>query len=120
VPGVSWTLEVPANSVVVVAADGGIETSSAASTGFSIIDMALAVDGSFPLNPPFKRVIAANTTGLVQVIANWSFTQALTLPPGVHTLQVFTRGAGSGTSAIVSGDSSSVLQVKMTVTVLNQ
>src|SRR5437870_2529193 len=43
-PGLSQTVNVPANSVVYISTDGGVITSSANATGFSIVDVAVFVD----------------------------------------------------------------------------
>ncbi len=45
VPGLSLTVSVPANSNVIVAADGGVVVDSSLATAFSVADVTLAVDG---------------------------------------------------------------------------
>jgi hypothetical protein len=109
---------VPASSVTYIATDGGLATSSTALTGFSIVDVAIFIDGAMPPNAAFRRVLAANTTGLVNIIANWSFSLAVNLSPGSHTIEVRAALAQAGASATVSGDNNSALQGELTVTTL--
>jgi hypothetical protein len=120
-PGLSQSLTVPSNAVVNVSADGGVETTSNATTGYSVVDVALAIDGVLTADGGYKRITAANTTGLVQMFAYFGMSQAISLTPGAHTIKVVAAGTGGGSSsALVSGDSNSVLQGELTVTILKK
>jgi hypothetical protein len=120
-PGLSQSVTVPSNAVVQVSADGGIETASAAANGSSVVDVALAIDGALPANGAYKRIVAANTTGIVTMIASFDMSQAIPLAPGPHTIKLVAAGAGgTGSSAQVSGDTTSVLQGELTVTILKK
>lgn len=121
IPGLSQTLNVPANSVVLICADGGVQTSSQGSaSGVSRVDIALFIDGVQHVGGAYKRVTAANTGGVQSNnIANWEFTVATTLPAGSHTFHVGVAFNG-GVTAVVSGGNGSVLQSALTVVILKQ
>ncbi len=120
-PGVSMTVNVPASGVVIVSSDGGFQVSSSSATAYSLVNIALFVDGSLPANAPFQRVIGMNTASLTNQFAYWSFSTALSLSPGPHSIMVGAAGTQSASvPAIVGGDGNSVIQARMTVTVLNQ
>jgi hypothetical protein len=66
-----------------------------------------------------RRVVAANTTGLAQVIANWSFGRAYNLSAGNHTFDIKAVYVSPGAStANVSSGSAPQLQGVLTVTVI--
>ncbi|CAN5914136.1 hypothetical protein BH11MYX2_BH11MYX2_20180 [soil metagenome] len=120
VPGLTTTVTVPASSVVYFATDGGISTSSTAATGYSGVDIVLMVDGTLLTAGGYRRIFAANTTGLTSNIANWSLSAAIpNLTAGAHTFAVKAYWI-QGSSAIVGGDSASVNQPSMSVLVLKQ
>jgi hypothetical protein len=121
VPGLSVTISVPANAFVLINSTGGIQTSSAVSTGFSSIDVALGVDGLLPTNGSHHRVIAANTAGVPNNIVYWSLSTLAPLTQGNHTIAVFAKNNGGGSSAAtVSGDSNSIFQGTLNVAILKQ
>lgn len=121
IPGLTTTVNVPANSVVLISTDGGIATTSTAATGFSIVDVVVRIDGNALLNGGYRRVIAANTTGLTAVFAPWAMTATTVLAQGSHTIQVFAVGnAGASAAATVSGDGNSVNQGELSVVILKQ
>jgi hypothetical protein len=121
IPGLSQTLTVPSGSFVFIATDGGAQTTSSATTGFSATDIALSVDGNIVSDGGYKRLVMANTPGFVGAFAYWSLTKALPLTPGSHTIKVIAGGVGGGGSnAIVSGDRNSVLQGELDVLLLKQ
>jgi hypothetical protein len=117
VPGASATITVPTNAVVFVTADGGIQTSSTSTSGFSTVDIGLHVDGAVPPNGGFKRIIAANTGGLTAMLAPWSVSLVTTLAAGTHTFAIRSR-YNAGSTATVGGDNQSVNQISIAVTVL--
>jgi hypothetical protein len=86
-----------------------------------VVDVALAIDGALTANGSYKRIVAANTTGIVQMFAYFDMSQAIPLAPGAHTIKLVAAGTGgSSSSALVSGDSNSVLQGELTVTILKK
>ena len=59
-PGLSLSITVPANAVVLISSDGGIQ--AAVSGSYAVIDAAIVVDGSLLLNGGYQRfTCAANT-----------------------------------------------------------
>jgi hypothetical protein len=120
VPGLTTTIDVPAASVVMIATDGGVATTSTAATGFSQVDIVVLIDGALPPNGGYKRVIAANTTGITGVFAPWSMSVVVTLAAGSHTIEVQAGGTAQGANATVSGDVNSVNQGSLSVLVLKQ
>jgi hypothetical protein len=112
---------VPSNAVLKVSVDGGLQTESTANNGVSVVDVALVIDGVVAANGGYKRIVAANTTGIVTMISNFDMSQAIPLTPGAHTNKVAAKGNGGASSpALVSGDSTSVLQGELTVTIVKK
>lgn len=121
IPGLVTTLNIPASSVVVISTDGGVATTSPDATGFSAVDVVIRIDGAALLNGGYRRVIAANTTGLVGVYAPWAMTVTRSLPAGSHTIQVVAIGSGDNSApATVSGDGNSVNQGELSVVILKK
>jgi hypothetical protein len=115
-PGLSQTITVPENSTLYIATDGGGFTTSSLTTGFSIFDVAVFIDNVPVLNGFVRRIVCANTTGLVNVVCNWSFGGAIALSPGTHTIAVVGHLVpGSTVPATASGDGNNVLQGTLTV-----
>lgn len=121
VPGLSQTVNVPANTVVVLSSDGAAQVQSSVATGFGVVDIVLTIDGNAAPNGGFRRLVIANSTGITNMQETWSMSLATTVAPGSHTFAVETRGVGGAASNVtVSGDSNSVLQGQLTVSVINQ
>jgi hypothetical protein len=120
IPGLSQTFLVPADSVLYISTDGGVQTTSLATSGVSVVDIAVFVDGVQLPAGAIKRVVVANTGGMVATVANWSFALPVDLAPGNHTVDVRARFTGGNASAVVSGDSNSVLQGKVNIVVIKQ
>ena len=110
----------PASSVVYIASDGGVQTTSALATGVSVVDAFLVVDGAIVANGGYQRSVAANTGGITNTIAPWSMSQVLTLSAGSHTISVRTTGvnAAGAVDATVSGNNASVNQGTISAIVL--
>lgn len=121
IPGLTQTITIPSNCEVYVHTDGGIQC-TATGSAYSIVDVAIFVDGTVSSQAGVRRVVAANTTGLAQVIENWSMGKTYTLTPGSHTFAVKTlypTGTGASTANVSSG-SAPQLQGVLTVTILNK
>jgi hypothetical protein len=119
IPGLTTTIVVPAGSVVLLTTEGAIQTSSMTATGFSAVDVFLAVDGVIVANGGYQRVVAANTTGLGSMITAWSLSQVVTVTAGSHTFPVYAFGiGGGGSNATVSGNNTSPLQGTLNVVIL--
>jgi len=123
IPGMSTSVNVPANSVVIVEADGVIAPDTTVpSNAVSEVLFVLVVDGSFLTNGGFRIVTASNSAftggGLP---SNWSLLESMSLSPGLHTIAVEVQNACLGCSGtLVGGVSGSGRQSEMTVTILNQ
>jgi hypothetical protein len=122
VPGLTQTITVSSNSVVYISTQGGVICNSIATTGFSVVDIAISIDGSSPntISYGINRLFAVNTSTVVSVIENWSIGRTVSLSPGSHTISVSTRLGSGNVAAIVSGDASSVLQGQLTVIILKK
>jgi len=124
IPGLTQTVTVPANSIVLVSTNGGAATNSTATTGFSAVQVAVFVDGARTggLQGLDQELIMANTTGLVQMMGNWSMEGVLPpmAPGSTHTIQVAAAGLGigGGSTATVGGSNTGLLQPELTVTIL--
>lgn len=119
IPGLTQTVVVPTNCVVFVTTDGGITTQSTTSTGYSIIQVFLQIDGVSPAAGGYAYVTVLNSAGLTGAAGQWSLSQAITLSAGSHTLAVYASNVG-GSAATVSGNSTSALQGELTVLFLNK
>lgn len=121
IPGLTTTVNVPANSVVHVHTDGGVQSTGATSTTYSVVDVILYVDGVATTTGGQRRVAIANTSSLAQLIGNWSFDHTYTLAPGAHTFEVKAVGGVAGSSnANVSSGSAPQLRGVLSVQILNQ
>jgi collagen triple helix repeat protein len=119
-PGMSTTINVPSGALVVLHSDGGIQTTSGSTTGFTVIDVAFAIDGVLLPNGGYKRVIAANNPSFVNTLASWGMSAVTTVAPGSHTFSILAMGAGGNANATVSGDGASVNQGALSVVLVKQ
>jgi hypothetical protein len=123
VPGLVQTMLVPSDSVVYIATDGGLQTNSLSTTGFSIVDIFVTIDGQRASHALYRRIMCANTGGIVNVICGWSLSGALSLSQGTHTISVQAAGPSFTTdmaTATVGGGTNTVLQGALTVIVLKK
>src|SRR5262249_3214725 len=117
VPGLALTVTLPANSLLYLATDGGVQ--SASTTSSSVVDVIITVDGTLTPAGAYRRVSVppATTTGY----AIWGLLLALPLAAGTHTIDVRVASvAGVTIGARVSGDSTTVLQGELTALVLKK
>ena len=118
VPGLTLSVNVPAGAKLHIDTSGGIQC-TATGTAYSAVDLAIFIDGS--ITTAQRRVVAANTTGVAQIVANWSFGRNMLLAPGSHTIEVRAAGGDAGMAiANVSSAGSPQLQGVLTVTTLKQ
>ena len=118
VPGLSTTVNVPADARVRIDTNGGIQCTQAGAA-YAAADLAIVIDGV--VSDAQRRVVAANTDALGQMIANWSFGRTFTLGAGSHQIEVRAIGGIPGTVvANVSSGSTPQLQGVLTVTVLKR
>ncbi|MBK7667167.1 MAG: hypothetical protein IPJ32_07290 [Sphingobacteriaceae bacterium] len=116
IPGLSQVVNVPAGYKAYVSTDGGIQC-TATGNAFSVVDVTLFVDGSPSSQAGSRRIVAANTTGLAQMITNWSMAKTYILSAGNHTFDVRVASAG-GSSSVANVSSSSAPQLQGVLTVM--
>src|SRR5207253_1189456 len=112
--GFPVNVTVPANSVLSISTDGGVQTTSTLTAGFSVVDVGIAVDGLLPGSATVRRLEISNTTSLTQQFENWSMSRAVSLSAGSHTIGVC-AALVSGSPATAGGSASSVLQAQLTI-----
>ncbi|HET6992206.1 MAG TPA: hypothetical protein VFJ43_12815, partial [Bacteroidia bacterium] len=119
IPGLTQTITVPANCKVIVSTTGGIQSTGATSTTYSVVDIGLFCDGVVSSTGGQRRIAIANTSSLAQLISNWSLEQTYSLSAGSHTFEVkAVNGAGGSSTANVSSSSAPQLQGVLTVTII--
>lgn len=121
IPGLLQVINVPSGYKAFVSTSGGLQC-TATGNAFSVVDVAFFVDGSVSTQAGVRRVVAANTAGIAQVISNWSFSKTYSLAPGNHTFEVraiYPTGTGAST-ANVSSSSAPQLQGVLTVILVKQ
>lgn len=124
IPGLSITMTIPAVCNVgstactaYISTDGGMQTTSAITTGVSRVDVVLTYDAALFPAGGYKRVTAANTGGNTTAIENWAFGYTTPVSTGTHTFAVF-AALNSGSPATVGGNATSVLQGRLTVIIV--
>ena len=119
VPGLSQTVTVPANALVLISTHGGVVCASTSPSAFSFVELVVRVDGAFTRGMN-ELITPANTTSNAGFsIQNWALEGTVPLAAGQHTITVSAVGTGVGNSAIVSGDPASLAVGTLTVTILN-
>ena len=119
IPGLTQTINVPANSLVYVSTTGGIQSTGATSSSYSVVDVGLFVDGVATTSGGQRRISIANTSALAQLIGNWSLAHTYSLSAGNHTFEVRAIGGIPGSSnANVSSSSAPQLQGVLTVMII--
>jgi hypothetical protein len=120
VPGLSTTVNIPAGARVYVTTSGGVQCAEAGNV-YAAVDIGLFVDNTTVGAAGIRRVVAANTGGVGNMIATWSFGRTLNLLPGAHTFDVRAISADPGSvNANVSSALNPQIQGVLTVMVLKQ
>jgi hypothetical protein len=102
---------------------GGIQTTSMSTAGYSIVDVAVFVDGVIPNDGAYARLNALNNTGLTSTFDYWTFVTAPVLSAGTHTITVRASAPPtplSSVNATVGGNNTSVLQGELNVAIIKQ
>ncbi len=116
IPGLSVTVNVPASSKLHIDTNGGVQCTGLGNA-YSVVDVAIFVDGS--ITNAQRRVVAANTVGVAQMLASWSFGRFFFLTAGSHTIDVRAQGVDpAAATANVSSAGAPQLQGVLTVTAL--
>lgn len=116
VPGLTQTINVPANAIVLVTTSGGVQC-SAVGTAFAAVDVGIHVDGVVSPQAGQQEIIASNTQAVAQMVAYWSMTKTYTLAAGNHTFDVRVKDAGGNADGNVSG-TNPLIQAVLTVTII--
>ena len=120
IPGLQQLITVPDNAAVIVSTNGGIQC-TAAGAAYSVVDVAIFIDGIASNQGGQRRVVAANPTTVGQMIANWSFSRSYNLAAGTHQVEVKVISVDpNATAANVSSASAPQIQGVLTVTVLKK
>ena len=116
VPGLTQTINIPANAIVLVTTSGGVQC-TAAGVAFGAVDVGIHVDGVVSPQAGQQEIIASNTQAVAQMIAYWSMTKTYSLAAGNHTFDVRVKDAGGNADANVSG-TNPLIQAVLTVTII--
>jgi len=129
VPGLSTTITVPVTpngTFVYISTDGGVGpalTCTVASCSV-LVDISLMVDGVPMPHAGFQRISCFDNAAVWQgPTAFWSMSQVVTLAPGVHTIKVQARLAGSFNApggALVSAGDGTIIQGELSALVINK
>jgi hypothetical protein len=116
IPGLSTMIDVPAGGLLDVHTDGGLQCTGVGNT-YSVVDIAIFIDGL--QTTASRRVVAANTVGLAQVIANWSFSRHFNVTGGTHLVEIrAVAGDAGAANANVSSAAAPQLQGVVTATAI--
>lgn len=118
IPGLTQTITIPANCKVLIHTSGSFVTTGTGTTGFSVCDFGIHVDGVLSPDAGYQKVCAANNDGLAGMIASWAMGKTYTLSAGSHTFDVRVKYS-QGSTATVSSNNTGVLQGVLTVTIIN-
>jgi hypothetical protein len=120
IPGLTQTVMVPAGSLVYVSSNGGLINTSTAASAASETDISLSIDGVFPPNGFYNRILCTNSAGAVLGDCEWTLSGFITLTAGPHTIVVHAGGVNTpgGSNATVSGNTGNVNQGDLSVAFL--
>jgi hypothetical protein len=119
-PGLTQTVVVPTNSVVYIATDGGMRTTSTAASGYSDVAVYLEIDENIPANGGYANLDIVNNAGTTAgAAARWSLSLTATLTAGTHTIAVYGY-TDAGSMASYNGGSGTTDQGELTVMFLKQ
>lgn len=120
VPGLTQTINVPANADIVISTDGGLETLSETDDGISIVDVAIFIDGLLVS----MRAHDITNESLMRTSTNWTLSAARTLAAGNHTIEVRSRSSDesflSNASVSSGGNENNPSRGQLTVTIIKR
>lgn len=116
IPGLTQTITVPANAKVYVSTNGGFQNAGTGTT-YAAADFAVFVDGA--ASSVQRQVVAANTSGLGQIMSQWTLSGAFSLAAGSHTIQVRAKDAGGSADANVAG-TNDLIKGNLTVLIIKE
>ena len=108
IPGLMASIVLINPAVVEISTDGGIQTSSNLSSGYSCVTVSILVDGAL-VRAGNQRVQAVNNSAITGCYGpRWSRKQYVPLTPGTHTIGIYAAGCNSlGDPAYVSDPTAS-------------
>ena len=98
---------------------GGIQTVGTG-TAYGIADIGIYVDGGLVGSGGEQRVVAANTSGLGNMIDSWALGKTYSLSAGSHTISVMAKDGGGSADVNVSSGSAALIQGVLSVVIINQ
>ena len=116
IPGLTQTVQVPVNAKVYVSTNGGFQNTGTG-TSYATADFAIFIDGA--ATPVKRQVVAANTSGLAQVLVQWTLSGVFELAPGAHVIEVRARDAG-GTADGAAGGTNDLVKGNLSVMVIRE
>lgn len=118
IPGLTQNITVPANAKVFVHTYGGCQAVGTG-TNYAIADFAIYVDGNLVGAGGQQQVVAANTSGLANMLDTWSLAKTYTLSAGAHTVEVRAKDGGGSLDMNVSG-TNGLIQGVLSVLIINE
>lgn len=108
-------------NIVIILANGAVETQSTSSSGGSAARIGIHQNGTL-ITGGTQTVDIANTNGLIQIVAPFSISYFTTLTPGTYTFDVRAMNYTSGFSNFYAGGSqtSSTNEGNLTIMVFPQ
>jgi len=143
VPGLTKSITVPSNAIVLIATDGGAESIDTFND-YNSAEVALFIDGSIVPKSGSREIQAMSPYGpfgpsnTLYPVTNWSMSSVRVLNPGTHTIEVrakYKNGStyitwtpangglpnwGPGPVMYIGGPDGSRLQGELTVIILKQ
>lgn len=113
VPDLSLSINMPADASLYVTTNGGVQCTQAG-TNYAVADIVIFVDGNATLG---RRVVAANTGSLGQIVSNWSFGRSYELSQGTHTIEVGACGPGDA-NAVTANVGGTAVQMQAVLTAM--
>jgi len=115
IPGLTQTITLTKPSKVYISSSGGFQC-QAAGTAYAAGDLAIHVNGSTAAGGQ-ARVVAANTSGLGNILTRYHVQRTQSLPAGTHTIDLRIKDA-NGTADGLIGGSNSLLASTFTIIVI--
>ncbi|AEA43610.1 collagen-like triple helix repeat-containing protein [Fluviicola taffensis] len=116
IPGLTQTITVPANAKVYVSTNGGFQNAGTGTT-YAAANFAIYLDGT--ASSIQRQVVAANTTGIGQIMSQWTLSGVFSLTAGSHTIEVRARDAGGTADANVAG-TNDLIKGNLTVMIIKE
>ncbi len=117
IPGLTQTITVPANSIVFITTNGGIQNATT-SVNVAATDIAVYVNNA--INTNFQqRVAIPNAISGNNFINNWTISGVLPLAAGTHTIAVRAQNVAGSAATQIAG-TNSLVKGQLTVLIIKQ